>query len=131
MINRFLERKLQLLLMKWNMLHPFFQTASLDYCTRYRHYKCSRFRGEVHNVRWWCLSLASISPDSGRLEDILTKMNFVRFYGLEHRKTSYGEKPHRPTVFGCYVDLTGFVMSEQLQSYCFILPKTNSQQVYG
>mgnify|MGYP001801033385 CR=1 FL=1 len=29
-----------------------------------------------------------------------------------HRKTRYGEKPHKPTVFGCYVDLAGFEMSE-------------------
>ena len=29
-----------------------------------------------------------------------------------HRKTRYGEKPHKPTVFGCYVDLAGFVLSE-------------------
>ena len=29
-----------------------------------------------------------------------------------HRKTRYGENTHRLTVFGCYVDLTSFVMSE-------------------
>ena len=40
-------------------------------------------------------------------------------------------KTHRPTVFGCYGDLMGFVMPEKLQAYCFILPKTNLQQVYG
>ena len=47
------------------------------------------------------------------------------------RKTPYGEKPNRPTDFGCYIDLTGFVISEYLQAYCTILTKTDLQQVYG
>ena len=32
--------------------------------------------------------------------------------GAVHRKTCYGKKTHRLTVFGGYVDLTSFVMSE-------------------
>ena len=28
-----------------------------------------------------------------------------------------GQKAHKPTVFGCYVDLKGFAMSEYLQAY--------------
>ena len=43
------------------------------------------------------------------------------FYDFEwceiHRDTCYREKAHKPTIFGCYVDLKGFAMSEYLQAY--------------
>ena len=43
----------------------------------------------------------------------VTKNSIIRHISASsHRKTRYGEKPHKPTVFGCYVDLAGFVMSE-------------------